>query len=487
MDRFLNIVNKFVKLSFTDPILEKRFQKDHLEASLPQNILVSKLTVFLYLSYVPLIYFFIVKNELLLLTLVSLLGITGALGLVMVSKTELIQKYTNSILLITAVMVGIAPIIYYILTENSKELFQVDILLPIIGIFTMYGISFSLASFAVLAIMMIFVIMGFLTGLDPYDFFAGMYVLVSGSIVVGMASYFMEKSQRKLFLAKNSNAEFKFIIENAQDSIAVFDIEEMRYLYANQAAADCNGSIQEGVIGRRLEEFHPEFTKDVRDAMKRKLDKEGSFSDVYRLYSVAKQAFYYAHIVIQYGYYEGQKVIITFSSDATQEKEAELAMQQMALHDPLTGLYNRYKFDDASQEQIALFARYKHEVSLVLCDIDHFKSFNDKYGHAVGDEVLKQVASTINDVVRESDMVARWGGEEFTVLLPNTSKDEAVNVAEKIRQAIETVNLEGADKITLSCGVSQLKANETQIHWFNRVDEALYEAKEAGRNRVCAK
>ena len=487
MDRLLSLVNAFVKLSFTDSILEKRFQKDHFEVFLPQNILVAKITIFLYLSYVPLNYFFITKNEILLLTLISLLGLSGAFGLVILSKTEFFQKYTNSILLMTAMMVGIAPIIYYVLTENSRALFQVDILLPIIGIFTMFGISFSLASFTFLAIMMTFVVLGMLTGLDPYDFFAGIYVLVSGSIVVGMASYFMEKSQRKLFLAKNRNAEFKFIIENAQDSIAVFDIEEMRYLYANKTATDCNGSIQKSILGRTLEEFHPEFTKDVRNAIKRRLDKEESFSDVYKLYSAAKKAFYYAHIVIQYGYYEGRKVIITFSSDVTQEKEVELEIQKMALHDPLTGLYNRYKFDDTSQEQIALYARYKHEVSLILCDIDHFKSFNDRYGHAVGDEVLKQIANTINDVVRESDTVARWGGEEFAVLLSNTSKDEAVKVAEKIRQAIETVDFEGVDKITLSCGVSQLKENETQIHWFNRVDEALYEAKNSGRNRVSAK
>ena len=487
MDRFLNIVNKFVKLSFKNPILEKRFQKDHLEVFLPQNILVAKITIFLYLSYVLFIYFFIVKNEILLLTSVSFLGIVGALGLIIASKTELIHQYTNMTLFITAVMVGTAPIVYYVLTGNSRALFQVDILLPIVGIFTMYGVSFSLASLTVLVIMMIFMLLGVITGLDPYDFFAGMYVLISGSIVVGMASYFMEISQRKLFLAKNRNTEFKFIIENAQDSIAIFDIEDMHYLYANKMVANCNGSIQEGVLGRTLEEFHPEFTKDVRDAMKRKLEKEGSFSDVYKLYSVAKEAFYYAHIVIQYGYYEGRKVIITFSSDATQEKEAELAMEQMALHDPLTGLYNRYKFDEASQEQITLYARYKHEVSLILCDIDHFKSFNDKYGHAVGDKVLKQIANTINDVVRESDIVARWGGEEFAVLLPNTSKDEAVKAAEKIRQAVEAINFEKVDKITLSFGVSQLKLKETQIQWFNCVDEALYEAKNSGRNKVFSK
>ena len=487
MDRLLGFINRFVRLSFSNRVLEDKFQKDHLEASLPQNILVAKITILIYLTYAPLTYFFIVKNEFLLITSISLLGLSGALGLVVLSKTKLFKKYTSHILGITAILVGIAPLIYYVFTDNSRALFQVDILLPIVGIFTMYGVSFSLALVSVLAIMIIFVFLATLTGLDPYDFFAGMYVLVSGSVVVGLAAFFMEMAQRKLFLTKNSNDEFKFIIENAQDSIAIFDLADMRYLYANKMASECNGYTPEQVIGWTLDEFHPEFTKDVRDVMKRKLDKEGSFSDVYKLYSAARETFYYAHIVIQYGYYEGNKVIITFSSDATQEKEAELKVQQMALHDPLTGLYNRYKFDEASQEQIILYARYKHEVSLVLCDIDHFKHVNDAYGHAVGDEVLKQTAGIIKSVVRESDIVARWGGEEFAILLPNTKKDEAVGVAEKIRQTIEAFSFEGAGKITLSCGVAELESGETQIHWFNCVDEALYEAKNSGRNRVSSK
>ena len=487
MDRLLAIIDTFVKLSFSNPTLEKRFQKYYLEASLPQNILVAKITILLYLTYVPLIHFFIVKNELLLLTLVSMLGIAGAYGLVVVSKLEFFEKHTKSVLWTTAVMVGIAPLIYYVLTDNSRALFQVDILLPVVGIFTMYGVTFSLASVSVLSIIIIFIFLSLLTGLDAYEFFAGIYVLISGSIVVGLASYFMEKSQRKLFLAKNSNAEYKFIVENAQDSIAVFDVEEMHYLYANAIATSCNGDSKKSIVGKKLQEFHPEFTQDVVDAIRRRLDKEGNFSDVYQLYSVVKKAYYYAHIVIQYGCYEGKKAIITFSSDVTPEKEAEIKMQEMALHDPLTGLYNRYKFDDASQEQIALFARYKSEVSLILCDIDHFKNVNDQYGHAVGDEVLKQIASIIKGVVRESDIVARWGGEEFAVLLPNTPKIKAIGVADKIRQSISTVSFGVVGKITLSCGVSQLETDETQIRWFNRVDEALYEAKSSGRNRVCTK
>ncbi len=487
MDKLIWLLNKYLRLAFPNYILENKFQKHQRNEALAQNVLVAKFTIILYLSYAPITYLLLTRNEPALLILVSLLGISGALSLIIFSKTEKFQQHMLSSLLLTGFIVIISPYIYYIFTANTKALFQVDILLPVIGIFTMYGISFSLAFVTFILSLVAFIFLSLITGLDAFDFFAAMYVLISGGVVAGVAAYFMEKAHRRYFLAKQESDEFKYLVENAQDSIAVFDLKETRYLYANISARSCNGSVDNPLLGQRLMDTHPEFTPEVMDKIKKHLDEEGSFSDVYKIYSATHKDYYYAHVVIQYGYFEGQRVLITFSSDATQQKEAEIKLSEMAVKDSLTGLYNRYKFDDSARKQIALSKRHKYPLSLILCDIDHFKKVNDLHGHLVGDSILKEVSLFIKEMVRESDTVARWGGEEFAILLPNTTLNNAKQVAEKIRKHIEKESCKSICKISISCGVSELLKEDTQISWFKRADEALYEAKESGRNRVCFK
>ena len=487
MERLIWYINKYVKLSFSNDVFEQKFQEHQLREALPQNILVAKFTNILFLSYAPITYFLLTRNELTLLTLVAILGVSGALILIIFSKRESFQQHILLTLSITGLVVVISPYIYYIFTTNTKALFQVDILLPVIGIFTMYGIGFSLALVIFMLSLLAFVLLAWITGLDSFDFFAAMYVLIAGGVVSGVAAYFMEKAHRRYFLAKQESDEFKYLVENAQDSIAVFDLKETRYLYANKISRDCNGSLDRPIIGQRLMDTHPEFTDALMDKIKEHLDAEGSFSDVYKIYSPTKKEHYYAHVVIQYGYFEGQKVIITFSSDATQQKEAEIKLGEMAVKDSLTGLYNRYKFDDTARQQIALSKRHSYPISLILCDIDHFKKVNDIHGHLSGDTVLKEVSQFIMEMVRESDTVARWGGEEFAILLPNTTLHNAKQVAEKIRKHIEKASSASICQVSISCGVSELLEDDTQISWFKRADEALYEAKASGRNRVCFK
>ena len=119
-----------------------------------------------------------------------------------------------------------------------------------------------------------------------------------------------------------------------------------------------------------------------------------------------------------------------------------------------------------------------------MCDIDHFKSVNDRYGHLVGDEILKEVVDEIKSSIRDSDILARWGGEEFIILLPNTSEKNAIIVANKIVRKIENRKFKVVGNITMSCGVSEVTPNDTLNVWFKRVDDALYKAKDRGRNRV---
>jgi len=120
-----------------------------------------------------------------------------------------------------------------------------------------------------------------------------------------------------------------------------------------------------------------------------------------------------------------------------------------------------------------------------MIDIDHFKRINDTYGHAIGDEVLKKVSSELQNQLRKVDLVARWGGEEFIALLPETEIVEAVSVAEKLREKIEMLIHENNEVVTISIGISMLEESESIDSWINRADKALYHAKKQGRNRYC--
>jgi diguanylate cyclase (GGDEF)-like protein len=181
---------------------------------------------------------------------------------------------------------------------------------------------------------------------------------------------------------------------------------------------------------------------------------------------------------------KGEHYVISFT-DITQLKEKSNLLEYQATHDQLTGLYNRQKFNDILTKEIKRERRYQNSLSIIIFDIDNFKHFNDTYGHDVGDEVLKAIASILQQSVREHDTVVRWGGEEFIVLLPQTQLDGAKNVAEKIRMAIEKHEDEKIPApITASFGVTSLEEKDTDISFIKKADKALYQAKNNGKNQV---
>jgi diguanylate cyclase (GGDEF)-like protein len=163
-------------------------------------------------------------------------------------------------------------------------------------------------------------------------------------------------------------------------------------------------------------------------------------------------------------------------------------LQELASHDPLTKVLNTgayYKFCD---DQIFSSQRSQQIFAVLFIDLDHFKSINDEYGHAIGDEVLRKVAQTIQTTVRRSDIVGRIGGEEFSVFLPNTSMTGAEHLAETLRTAVEStlIEVDGVRvKITASIGVAVKGCDQQSIQEIQqKADQAMYEAKRNGRNRV---
>ena len=174
--------------------------------------------------------------------------------------------------------------------------------------------------------------------------------------------------------------------------------------------------------------------------------------------------------------------IISMSDITEMEKEAKI-LERLANTDPLTKIYNRLKLNELLNYEIKKTDRYKTPISLIMFDIDRFKNINDTFGHDVGDEVLIAIARAVEQNIRSTDVLARWGGEEFMIMLPNTDEAGAHIMAENLRKLIASLKFEKFDFVTASFGVAQYEDDGTK-EFLKRVDNALYEAKRGGRNMV---
>ena len=178
--------------------------------------------------------------------------------------------------------------------------------------------------------------------------------------------------------------------------------------------------------------------------------------------------------------------VLEFSAvyhDITNEK----LLEELYITDPLTKLYNRAHFDEVVNFIVKHQRKTDTDFVLVITDIDHFKSINDTYGHQIGDEALVSVANTLKDSLREDDLIARWGGEEFVIMLKNVTLDEAKTIIEKVRASVEKNKINGTINATASFGITKYILGEDIKKTFKRVDDALYEAKKSGRNRAVLK
>ena len=170
--------------------------------------------------------------------------------------------------------------------------------------------------------------------------------------------------------------------------------------------------------------------------------------------------------------------------------QARIQMEALAMHDGLTGLLNRRAIEEYAEAEFNMAGRKKQPMSVILLDIDHFKNVNDRFGHKFGDVVLRQVAQTLKEDLRNYDRVGRWGGEEFLLILPGTELKDAVIVAERLRSktaAVQT-SLENGETFSIhislgtACTTGQFQSLAKLI---DAADQALYQAKQSGRNRVC--
>ncbi|GGD48462.1 hypothetical protein GCM10012288_23340 [Malaciobacter pacificus] len=169
----------------------------------------------------------------------------------------------------------------------------------------------------------------------------------------------------------------------------------------------------------------------------------------------------------------------------TKELEVAVAeLKQVSITDKLTGVYNRHHLDCVLEDTAKIINRYENNYGVIILDLDKFKEINDTFGHHAGDIVLQEFSKLLKDSVRESDIVGRWGGDEFLLLIPFIDKDSIEILANHIKETINKYKFSFVDKLTASLGATLIKKDDTEESLISRADHALYKAKEEGKNKV---
>ncbi len=265
-----------------------------------------------------------------------------------------------------------------------------------------------------------------------------------------------------------------------------------RYLYANAATAILHNLRPERLIGQTDEKF---FTQTSVENFKvldgQALNTRGKVSgmEVFELIGQELRYFWSVKVTLQKENGEAY-AILGMSTDITERKRLEDELLRLATTDELTNLNNRRHFFNLAEQTLSRSRRYCEPLALLMCDIDFFKHINDTFGHSVGDQVLQQVADIIKSTLRDTDIAGRIGGEEFAIMLVQTSTENAQEVAERLRQNIENSQIVLEDShsvpITISIGIAiPTYPIETLATLLQHADQALYQAKRTGRNKVC--
>jgi len=275
------------------------------------------------------------------------------------------------------------------------------------------------------------------------------------------------------------------LIETIPNPIFYKDAEG-RYQGCNRAFLELIGVERGSLIGRTADDIWPaDLAREYREADAQLLAEGGHQRYEARVENSDGQRrdvlFDKAVLTGKNGHPLG---LIGTLTDITERKALEANLAHEASHDSLTGLFNRSHVERAVLHAANEVDRYGGHLGGLLFDLDHFKQVNDNYGHAAGDEVLRRLAELLHHRLREADIVGRWGGEEFLVVLPQTDLKGARQVAEDLRQALESMAMPEAGQVTMSVGCSDYRPGEGTDPFIRRLDDALYAAKDAGRNQV---
>jgi diguanylate cyclase (GGDEF)-like protein/PAS domain S-box-containing protein len=295
-----------------------------------------------------------------------------------------------------------------------------------------------------------------------------------------------QKIEREL---KERNEVLSTIMKSAGDAIIMLD-DSGKVTFWNPVAERILGYSEEEIIGKDLHMFMIQdmrLYEAYREAFKRfRSTEKGSVVGKTVEMKTRHKNGYEIDVELSLSAVKIKDAwhAIGIIRDISERKRFEELLYRQSITDPLTNIYNRRFFMQMLEQEIERTKRNKKPFSLVMFDLDHFKNINDRFGHAAGDIVLRSVADTVKGRIRKTDYFARWGGEEFIILLPETSLNNAVELAEELREQISTMELQGIGDVTASFGVTEYSDTDTIDTVLIRVDNMLYEAKGEGRNCV---
>ncbi len=285
-----------------------------------------------------------------------------------------------------------------------------------------------------------------------------------------------------------SEKRFKDIMYKSEDPILLID-EFYTIIESNDSTAKLFGyNSREELLQKRPHpsELSPPVQFDGRDSYEKanemiRIAFEKGYNRFEWIHRKKTGEDFYVEVSLTPIIYQGKKLLYCVYRDLSKEKE----LYHLSITDPLTHIYNRRYFIERLKEEIDKVERKKSKFSLIMFDIDHFKSVNDKFGHNVGDLILKTLVDMVKQRIRKTDIFARWGGEEFIILLPDTFIHQAIHLAEDLRERIELYKFPIVEHITVSFGVAGYCEEDDIETLIDRVDAMLYKAKSEGRNRVC--
>lgn len=284
---------------------------------------------------------------------------------------------------------------------------------------------------------------------------------------------------------RNSSKEhFEMIFDIFPDPTIITTMNEGKLIAYNKAFIDLSQARWSKIINEDTSMHDLYFELDQRERLIEELNKTGISENMEIIVNDVKDEIFMGLVSSRVINIEGIPHILSVIRDITEMKKMEEQIKQLSMTDKLTQLFNRPKMDEFLQMELERSERTNTLFSIILMDIDFFKTINDTYGNLFGDAVLVELANILKKNVRSTDIVGRWSGEELLIVLPDTDNIGATILAEKIRALIEENIFEKVGRITASFGISVYKKDLLTASVISRADTALGKAKEKGRNRL---
>lgn len=284
---------------------------------------------------------------------------------------------------------------------------------------------------------------------------------------------------------RESEANLRLLLDFSPVSMVLTRVSDHKVVFANRRAAAMFEVPRDQVEGQNA----PDYWVDAADRQRflEGLFRSGRIDDLEAPLRSSSGRIFWARVSAQRLRLGGEDTLLSAMVDITDQKEVQERLRDLAIHDTLTGIYNRRYLEEVVRKEVDRAQRYTRPLSVAMVDADHFKRINDTHGHQVGDEVLRAVSERCQKALRSNDVLARYGGEEFVMVFPETSLGDARTVAERVRVAVGEVPITVGDRalaVTVSIGLATLGQEQDFSTLLERADHALYTAKQSGRNRV---